>query len=427
MLFGPATPPIEVSPKRCLLPTALPRWRAVGAGLVALGAVLLIIGHTLPMSSALAITLRQNLPHLGFAALAAGVVILLFARGDVLRLLRQGRTDPTDPPRSFGGDFARAAAVFLGVLALLWLAHEVLVLRRWPSLFVGASWLLPGAVFSLACALQLAESLRTRGPARFCCGCGYAFGHTSEREAPPCCTECGRPWLGLLWHAPGRPKASSMLICIGSMAIFFAVSSWREPLARAALRPAHPLLLMIEPPTSPFWLRAHEVPTSAAQAERTTRRLIDRWRSSGQWGDAAIWLDESSRQGLLSRELLIDLVEAQLRALERPPAPFVANPNAGFIVGVVLPYEALIIPGMPVAVWVGLAVADVPLIPFHAESAWVIELPKAAEFAAFAKQQALHLPGAPVGPMLPVRAKIELRDDLLGSPVRTIELTLPPG
>ncbi|MFO0081648.1 MAG: hypothetical protein ACK55O_03425 [Phycisphaerales bacterium] len=424
MLFGPATPPIEVSPKRYLLPTALPRWRAVGAGLLALSAVLLIIGHTLPMSSALALALRQNLPHLGFAALAAGAVILLLARGDVLRLLRQGRTDPTDPPRSFGGDFARAAAVFLGVLALLWLAHEVLVLRRGPSLFVGASLLLPGAVFSLACALQLAESLRERGPARFCCGCGYAFGHTSEREAPPCCAECGRPWLGLLWHAPARPKARSVLICIGLVALALAAAAWRDAIARAALRPAHPLLLMIEPPTSPFWLRAHEVPTSAALAERTTRRLIDRWRSSGQWGDAAIWLDESSRRGLLSRPLLVELTELQVRSLRRRAPYAVLGPAPAGLIMLSMPGQALVIPGLPVAVLVGIASADGPFAP--PDHPMVLDLPTIAMGVGVAGGMSFMLPPALHGSAGTLRVRIELRDSIDAAALRTIDLTLPP-
>jgi hypothetical protein len=424
MLFGPATPPIEVSPKRYLLPTALPRWRAVGAGLVALGAVLLIIGHTLPMGSALAFALRQNLPHLGFVPLAAGVVILLFARGDVLRLLRQGRTDPSDPPRSFGGDFARAAAVFLGVLALLWLAREVFVLRRGPSLFVGASWLLPGVVWSLACAFGQAESLRTRGPARFCCGCGYAFGHTSEREAPPCCAECGRPWLGLLWHAPGRPKASSMLICIGSIAILFAASSWREPLARAVLRPAHPLLLMIEPPTSPYWVYAREVPTSAALAERTTRRLIDRWRSSGQWGDAAIWLDEASRRGLLSRPLLVELTEIQVQSLRRRAPSGALAPAPPTLLELSMPGQALVIPGLPAAVLVGIASADGPFLPPDLPTA--LDLPMAATVMGFPGSMTLMLPPALHGSAGTLRVRIELRDSVDAAALRTIELTLPP-
>ncbi|MFO0081204.1 MAG: hypothetical protein ACK55O_01160, partial [Phycisphaerales bacterium] len=188
MLISTPATPVEVRPKPHLLPAALPRWRAIGAGLVVLGAALLIVGHTLSINSMLTTLLAINLPHIGGVALAAGVVILLFARRDLLRLVRQGRTDPADPPRSFGGDFARAMAAILGTFMLVYLGWELAVFVRVPSLFMGAAWLLIGAALASGLAHVFATMIRQKGPARFCCGCGYRFGYASEDQAPPCCT-----------------------------------------------------------------------------------------------------------------------------------------------------------------------------------------------------------------------------------------------
>lgn len=423
IISTPATP-VEVRPKPHLLPAALPRWRAIGAGLVALGAALLIVGHTLPINSMLTTLLAINLPHIGGMALAAGVVILLFARRDLLRLVRQGRTDPADPPRSFGGDFARAMAAMLGTIMLVYLVWELAVFVRVPSLFMGAAWLLIGAALASGLAHLFATMIRQKGPARFCCGCGYRFGYASEREAPPCCAECGRPWLGLLWHAPGRPKARSVLICIGLVALALAAAGWRDAIARAALRPAHPLLLMVEPPTSPFWLRAHEVPTSAALAERTTRRLIERWRATGRWGDAAVWLDESSRRGLLSRELLIDLAEVQVRSLRRrvPDGPPIAAPSQ--IIGLSMPGESLLVAGRPLPVITAFAAAEGPFVPL--ERAQELDLSFAATLMGLSGQLPLVLPSSPPIGDGALRVRIELRDSIDSTALRTIDLTLPP-
>lgn len=424
MLISTPATPVEVRPKPHLLPAALPRWRAIGAGLVVLGAALLIVGHTLSINSMLTTLLAINLPHIGGVALAAGVVILLFARRDLLRLVRQGRTDPADPPRSFGGDFARAMAAILGTFMLVYLGWELAVFVRVPSLFMGAAWLLIGAALASGLAHVFATMIRQKGPARFCCGCGYRFGYASEDQAPPCCTECGRPWRGLLWHERGPIRLPGVLVSVALALLSLSLLGWHEPLVRAALAPAHRLLLAVEPPTSPFWLRAHEVPPSPALAERTARRLIERWRATGRWGDAAVWLDESSRRGLLSRELLIDLAEVQVRSLRRrvPDGPPIAAPSQ--IIGLSMPGESLLVPGQPVPVLTAFAAAEGPFVPL--ERARALDQSFAATLMGLSGPLSLVLPSSPPIGEGTLRVRIELRDAWDSRSVRTIDLTLPP-